>query len=319
MGVALDHLNEREKDLREREESFETMKEMRKNLQREIDGMQKQILMLNNELKSKSTLLDKVKKAKPGAPAPKPPGGPNGTPASTQDFKHQSAAVFVELKDEISQKEQQIEQLNDRIIVQDHELKQLRSLKDNLNKLKALEEQLDKKDQTISELKKKVMVQEEAISSWIEAMDDKKRQLKEKQLIIDSLEKDAEQSNAKMAKMKEDLAKVTKENTANADRASSLSKQLAGTESELQAEIKLNEELKDRVKELEAELSSKVNQDEENSKEMEQLKAQIEELTERLSKNESRFAQEMETLRQKSREEVTSVQKDRDAFKIELE
>ena len=52
---------------------------------------------------------------------------------------------------------------------------------------------------------------------------------------------------------------------------------------------------------------------------MGQLKGQIEELTKRLAKNESRFAQEMETLRQKSREEVTSIQKDRDAFKAELQ
>ena len=77
--------------------------------------------------------------------------------------------------------------------------------------------------------------------------------------MVESLEKEAEQLNTKMAKMKEDLAKVTKENATNAERASSLSKELAGTQSELQAEIKLNEELKDRVKELEAELSSKLN------------------------------------------------------------
>jgi len=35
--------------------------------------MQKQALMLTNEIKTKSNLLDKVKKGKPGAPAPKPP------------------------------------------------------------------------------------------------------------------------------------------------------------------------------------------------------------------------------------------------------
>jgi hypothetical protein len=44
-----------------------------------------------------------------------------------------------------------------------------------MTKLTSLEEQLDQKDQTIAELKKKVLVQEEAIASWIEAMDDKKK------------------------------------------------------------------------------------------------------------------------------------------------
>ncbi len=50
-------------------------------------------------------------------------------------------------------------------------------MKDSLDKLKKLEGDLDKKDSTISELKKKIMIQEEAISSWIEAMDEKKKQL----------------------------------------------------------------------------------------------------------------------------------------------
>lgn len=47
-----------------------------------------------------------------------------------------------------------------------------------MDKLTSLEEQLDQKDQTIAELKKKIMVQEEAIASWIEAMDEKKKAVK---------------------------------------------------------------------------------------------------------------------------------------------
>lgn len=70
-----------------------------------------------------------------------------------------------------------IDQLHDKIIVQDHELKELRSLKDNLERLKELESQLDQKDQQIAELTKKVHVQEEAIASWVEALEEKKQEL----------------------------------------------------------------------------------------------------------------------------------------------
>ena len=57
-------------------------------------------------------------------------------------------------------------------------------------KLTSLEDQLDQKDQSIAELKKKVLVQEEAIASWIEAMDDKKKAVKTHQTKVDDLKKD---------------------------------------------------------------------------------------------------------------------------------
>ena len=72
-------------------------------------------------------------------------------------------------------RDKQIEVLNDRVLTQDHELRQLRSLKDSLTQLKKLEKDLDVKDNQIAELKKKTMIQEEAIGQWIEAMDEKKR------------------------------------------------------------------------------------------------------------------------------------------------
>jgi len=42
--------------------------------------------------------------------------------------------------------------------------------------------------------------------------------------VVESLEKETEQLNTKMTEMKEDLAKVTKENATNAERASKLNK-----------------------------------------------------------------------------------------------
>ena len=50
------------------------------------------------------------------------------------------------LLNEIQVQENQIASLNDKLIVQDHELKKLRETKMNMDKLKGLEEQLDKKD-----------------------------------------------------------------------------------------------------------------------------------------------------------------------------
>jgi len=173
--------------------------------------MQKQALMLTNEIKTKSNLLDKVKKGKPGAPAPRPPGGPHPVRDSSE-FKNPSAAVFIELKDEVTAKDSQIEMLNDRIIVQDHELKELRSLKGNLDKLRQLEDQLDGKDQTISELKKKVAVQEEAISSWIEAMDERKNIMKEKQALIDKLEPENEYLLQQKSQLEEQYRKAARDN-----------------------------------------------------------------------------------------------------------
>ena len=85
------------------------------------------------------------------------------------------------LQNEIDVRDKQIEVLNDRVLTQDHELRQLRALKDSLAQLKKLEKDLDVKDNQIAELKKKTMIQEEAIGQWIEAMDEKKRQLLEKE------------------------------------------------------------------------------------------------------------------------------------------
>jgi len=98
--------------------------------------MNKEILTLNNEIKSKQNLIAQQKKSKPGAPGSKPPTA-IGPP---KDFSHEKAEVFIQMKDEIDDKTNLIEQLNDKIIVQDHELQQLRSLKGNLNRLKELEE-----------------------------------------------------------------------------------------------------------------------------------------------------------------------------------
>jgi len=110
--------------------------------------------------------------------------------------------------------------------VQDHELKQLRQVKDNLDHLKNIESQLDEKDQTIAELKKKVMVQEEAISSWIEAMDTRKKENKELQSKVDVFEKETEMIYKKMAQLKEDYERVNKENVKATNQKNELANQL---------------------------------------------------------------------------------------------
>lgn len=140
--------------------------------------MQKQLLSVTNELKAKSTLLDKVKRGKPGAPAPRPPNTAVEGLNTPNEPKNQQVGVFLQLKDELTLKDEQIELLNDKLIVQEHELGKMKGLKENLNKLNNLEDQLEEKDNLIAELKKKVGVQEEAINAWIEAVDAKKKTLK---------------------------------------------------------------------------------------------------------------------------------------------
>jgi len=59
---------------------------------------------VTQELKQKSTLLDKVKRGKPGAPAPRPPNTAVAPPVSasqTLEPKHESVKVFLDMKDEL--------------------------------------------------------------------------------------------------------------------------------------------------------------------------------------------------------------------------
>ena len=201
-----------------------SLQEKKKKQQAEIDNLSKQLLQLNNELKSKSNLLDKVKRGKPGAPAPKPPNAAAAEPKDkSTEYKHESAKVFIELKDEIEEKTQLIEQLNDKIIVQDHELQKLRGLKDDLAKLTKLEQDAESKDTLIAELKKKVAVQEEAINAWIEAMDEKKKALKEKNFAFDELLKENEENNKKIVELTTQIEKLTIENTSLAESNNNLS------------------------------------------------------------------------------------------------
>jgi hypothetical protein len=60
------------------------------------------------------------------------------------------------LENEIEVRDKQIDLLNDRVLVLDHENKQLQGLKSSLEKLKSLEKECDRKDGEIVDLKKKV-------------------------------------------------------------------------------------------------------------------------------------------------------------------
>ena len=72
------------------------------------------------------------------------------------------------LSQQISIRDAQIDQLNDRLILQDHELKQLREIQqkakdayEQLQKLKGWEKMLDEKEAKIAELIKKTLQYEE--------------------------------------------------------------------------------------------------------------------------------------------------------------
>lgn len=76
-------------------------------------------------------------------------------------------------------------------------------MKGDLEKLTKLEEDLESKDTLIAELKKKIAVQEEAINAWIEAMDEKKKALKEKTYAFEELLKENETNNGKIVELSE--------------------------------------------------------------------------------------------------------------------
>ena len=78
--------------------------------------------------------------------------------------------------------------MNDKLIVQDHELQKLKNSKMQVDKLKALEEQLDAKDKSIAELRKKLMMAEEGIQGWLDSIEQKKKLIKEKEKRCDDLE-----------------------------------------------------------------------------------------------------------------------------------
>ena len=92
--------------------------------------MHAQLLHLNKEISSKSTLLDKVnsKKSKPGGPGVKPP-----TQAPVDDPGY--GAHNLSMKDELTAKDQIIEQLNDKIIVLEAKLEDMQEKPANVQKL----------------------------------------------------------------------------------------------------------------------------------------------------------------------------------------
>ena len=74
-------------------------------------------------------------------------------------------------------RDKQIEMLNDRIVVMDHELRELRQYKQTLESLKKLELELDAKDNTISDQKKKIMSIEDQNQSFKEQVEQTKASL----------------------------------------------------------------------------------------------------------------------------------------------
>lgn len=158
------------------------------------------------------------------------------------------------MKDEITTKEEQIEMLNDKLIVQEHELGKMKALKANLDKLNKLEEQLEEKDNLIAELKKKVAVQEEAINAWIEAVDAKKKVVKQQASQIEELLKENELNAGKLTehlKRIEDLH-VNNEQLTSSKKA--LADDLEVSKKDLEEEKHKTKTLSDRIKALEMQL-----------------------------------------------------------------
>lgn len=106
------------------------------------------------------------------------------------------------------------------------------------------------KDQTIAELKKKVAVQEEAISSWIEAMDERKNIMKEKQALIDQLEPENEALQQKVTSLTEENEKLRQDAGKTSEQITILQDLVEGAEADLKKEKLKSEGLEDKVNQL---------------------------------------------------------------------
>lgn len=88
---------------------------------------------------------------------------------------------------------------------------ELKKAEKAMEQLKELEKQLDHKDNNISELKKKNMMQEGAIASWIEAMDEKKKLLKDKEKRCNEMEQEIQSLMKRNAQFKHSQEKLEEE------------------------------------------------------------------------------------------------------------
>ena len=95
-------------------------------------------------------------------------------------------------------------------------------------------------------------MQEEAIASWIEAMDSKKDKLRALTSQVETLEAENEQINQKMNKVKGDYDSVVKENMRLSEDNKTHTFNLDAKSKELNQELKANEKLKEKIIELES-------------------------------------------------------------------
>ena len=161
------------------------------------------------------------------------------------------------------------------------------------------------------------MVQEEAIASWIEAMDEKKDKLKSLTTQVETLEAENEQVSQKMNKIKGDYDNVVKENMRLTEENRVQSLNLDAKSKELNQELKVNKELLEKVKELEAKLGQA-----DQSEEIEQMKAKIEVLTQQKAQAERQWQEESTRAQKQAREELAakqSIRKERDLIQAQFD
>lgn len=169
------------------DEEHDKLFKKKQQLKGDIDNMQKQILMLNNEIKSKKHLLEELTKKT---------GGKKGSASS--DFNHKAAAEFVSMKDEIIVKDQKIEKLLNRIQVLEHEYEKVKSFKDAARKLKELEAEMEERERLNEEQDKKMKKQENAIKEWQAACEVQRKENEEMRKLLDAKEDECDEQTNKL-------------------------------------------------------------------------------------------------------------------------
>ena len=149
-------MREKMKELKEQEKEWENKKELRRQLQLELDDIQKKLTLLNNELKTKQALLKRF------------------------TDKSGNMHTLESLRNELDQRDSHISSLEAKLITLDHTAKQLQEQKMELDRIKMLEGQLQNSQNIIVDLQKKCMMQEESISKWLEDSQRNKIMLKDR-------------------------------------------------------------------------------------------------------------------------------------------
>lgn len=226
------------------DEEHDKLFKKKQQLKGDIDNMQKQILMLNNEIKSKKHLLEELTK-KTGGKKPTATGG---------DFNHKAAAEFVAMKDEIMVKDQKIEKLLNRINVLEHEYEKVKSFKDAARKLRELEAEMEERERLNEEQAAKMKKQEDAIKEWQKACEVQRKENEDMRKLLEAKEDECDEQTNKLKQIEGQMDFFLNEQQKNKHKSQDIMMDLKAKERELDEANNTIKTQKNIIRELEEKL-----------------------------------------------------------------